>query len=343
MVGTYRHCGLPRLSGVLIAVCFAVSYGQKLSGYNIDDGTPIGVAGLSSGAFMATQLHVAHSDIFGLVANVAGGPYWCANADVLIAESSCMTTPNLIVTDELIAATEFARLTLSIDSPQNMNDDKVYLFSGLKDSVVDTGVVEKAADYYTFYVNKNVSGTIHFENSVLSEHAWVTDNWGNDCGYLGSPYINNCNYDLAGEILEYFYGKLNSKVTQISANLLSFKQENYTPLKEIPILLSLDDTGFVYVPTQCSKGETCKLLVVLHGCEQGYSYIGNMFTNYAGFNEWAESNNIIILYPQATSATVPVNPNGCWDWWGYTGLDYATDLGLQIATIKNMVDALQGK
>jgi len=35
-----------------------------------------------------------------------------------------------------------------------------------------------------------------------------------------------------------------------------------------------------------------------------------------------------------------VNPEGCWDWWGYTGADYATKLGIQIATVLNMVQAV---
>ena len=34
------------------------------------------------------------------------------------------------------------------------------------------------------------------------------------------------------------------------------------------------------------------------------------------------------------------NPRGCWDWWGYTGTDYATRNGVQIATIVAMVARL---
>lgn len=61
---------------------------------------------------------------------IAGGPYWCANADVLVAETSCMEDPALIVVEELVLATTFARDTLTIDNPDNLADDKVYLFSG---------------------------------------------------------------------------------------------------------------------------------------------------------------------------------------------------------------------
>ena len=32
---------------------------------------------------------------------------------------------------------------------------------------------------------------------------------------------------------------------------------------------------------------------------------------------WADTNTLIVLFPQ--TATTPLNPQGCWDWWGYTG------------------------
>lgn len=28
-----------------------------------------------------------------------------------------------------------------------------------------------------------------------SEHAFITNDYGNECSYLGSPYINNCSLD----------------------------------------------------------------------------------------------------------------------------------------------------
>ena len=43
---------------------------------------------------------------------------------------------------------------------------------------------------------------------------------------------------------------------------------------------------------------------------------------HAGYNEVADLNDIIILYPQAISSLY--NLNGCWDWFGYTGLSYGT-------------------
>ena len=47
-----------------------------------------------------------------------------------------------------------------------------------------------------------------------------------------------------------------------------------------------------------------------------------------------------MLYPQTTESAL--NPNRCWDFWGYTGLDYRTRHGPQMRAVKAMVDRLLG-
>ena len=58
-----------------------------------------------------------------------------------------------------------------------------------------------------------------------------------------------------------------------------------------------------------------------------------------------------MLYPQAAAVTsqvagIPVdwpNPKGCWDWWGFTGEDFARKSGPQIGAVDAMIDRLAGK
>ena len=69
------------------------------------------------------------------------------------------------------------------------------------------------------------------------------------------------------------------------------------------------------------------------------------FVKNTGYNEWADTNRLIVLYPQANAMTVGtrlprINPFGCWDWWGYTGLEYRTKTAPQIRTIRAMVAQL---
>jgi poly(3-hydroxybutyrate) depolymerase len=73
--------------------------------------------------------------------------------------------------------------------------------------------------------------------------------------------------------------------------------------------------GFVYVPTNCKEKKECKLHVHFHGCQQYYDSLGDVYVKHSGFNGYAESNDIIVLYPQTTSTFFPSNPQGCYDWY----------------------------
>ena len=81
---------------------------------------------------------------------------------------------------------------------------------------------------------------------------------------------------------------------------------------------SLNTYGYIYVPTACQgAATTCALHFNFHGCQQTVADILNEYPMYVGLNEWAESNNIIVVYPQVIkSYFMPTNPEGCWDWWG---------------------------
>ena len=60
---------------------------------------------------------------------------------------------------------------------------------------------------------------------------------------------------------------------------------------------------------------------------------------HAGYAAWADTNRIVVLFPQAVS--IPgLNPNGCWDWWGYTDENYANKTGVQISALRAMVDRI---
>ena len=106
---------------------------------------------------------------------------------------------------------------------------------------------------------------------------------------------------------------------------------------------SLNTFGYIYVPTACANGASCALHVNFHGCEQTTADIGNDYPNHVGLNEWAESNNIVVVYPQVVrSPLVPYNPNGCWDWWGYNSPAYASKLGYQVSFVNNIITTLTG-
>jgi hypothetical protein len=109
------------------------------------------------------------------------------------------------------------------------------------------------------------------------------------------------------------------------------------------------ETGYAYIPASCAAQQPCRVHIALHGCKQNYETIQDRYIRHAGYNEWADTNRLIILYPQtsvgnpATDPFTPLNPFGCWDWWGYTNFNYAVKAGRQITAIKTMLDRLTSR
>ena len=75
---------------------------------------------------------------------------------------------------------------------------------------------------------------------------------------------------------------------------------------------------------------------MFHGCNQA----GEGLARDSGYAEWADGNRLIVLFPQVKASSDGGNPLGCWDWWGYTGRDYLTQAGPQIAAVRRMLDRL---
>jgi poly(3-hydroxybutyrate) depolymerase len=93
------------------------------------------------------------------------------------------------------------------------------------------------------------------------------------------------------------------------------------------------------------------LHVAFHGCRQNVEAVYDDFVRDAGYNRWAAANRIIVLYPQSKPWFAPpflpggdvlANPNGCWDFWGFSGIGYHGQSGKQMRAVKAMVDRLLG-
>ena len=125
----------------------------------------------------------------------------------------------------------------------------------------------------------------------------------------------------------------------ITENLVEFSQLDYN---EHGSLSSINDIGYIYIPTSCRGNSNCKLHISFHGCKQNLQIIGDTYARYSGFNEWAEANNIIVLYPYVKPSLdgIPMNPKGCWDWWGYTNDEYGLKSGWQIQFVRKLIDAV---
>jgi hypothetical protein len=240
-------------------------------------------------------------------------------------------------------ADEWAR-TGDIDNPRNIAKQRIYIFAGYNDAVVNPKVGEAAYRFYLHYLGGGDPGNVFFQNAIGAGHSQVTVKYGEGCNKNEGYFIDHCNYDQAGIILEHIYGALNPKNEgALSGELLPFDQQEMTS-PESPASYSMADTGYVYVPAACTARQPCRVHVALHGCKQNFATIGDRYVQHAGYNEWADTNHLIILYPQTIvgnpAESEPLNPFGCWDWWGYTNFNYAVKAGRQITAIKAMLDRL---
>jgi poly(3-hydroxybutyrate) depolymerase len=305
--------------------------GVRLASYHVDP-AKITAAGISSGAYMATQLHVAYSATFKGAAIFAGGPYYCAQDNLSIALSNCTNNyypTNLPVLEQDTDNTAFYGF---IDATSHLRGQKAYVFSGTNDTTVYPSVVRDLVSYYQHY---GVSVTSNF--GTAAGHAWISPDASGACGSTASPYMNNCGFDAEQTFLTLLYGTLAARRSgALTGSLIQFDQNEFV-YGNAPAY-SMDNNGWVFVPANCAAGQTCKLIVALHGCKQGYATIGNAFVTKSGINEWADTNNLIVLYPQAIATSA--NPNGCWDWWGYDGTDYAAKSGVQASAIRAMVQRI---
>ena len=305
------------------------------------------VSGLSAGGFMAVQFEVAFSASVTGAGVIAAGPYNCAQGTVYLATTVCSCTSDLLAcqvrpggTDVSLLVADTSQLALGglIDSPSHLASHKVWMFSGTADTVVPRAVMNDLRNYYRHYL---APSQISYQSSIAAEHAMPTDSYGNACAYLGSPYISNCGYDGAGQLLKWLYGTLNARNEGTSSGQwLTFDQSEFLAL---PTLHGMADSGYLYRPPGCEGNAAgCRLHVVFHGCLQDPSHIGTAFTEHAGYTAWADSNRIVLLIPQASPIYPFTNPKACWDWFGYDDARYATRLGHQMAAIKRMVDRLTG-
>lgn len=112
----------------------------------------------------------------------------------------------------------------------------------------------------------------------------------------------------------------------------------------------------IFIPKECLVAEDlegrpspssslavppCKLHLFFHGCGVTPSY--PVFSQYAGFNEWAANNKIVVVYPKmSTKGPTPQLKSGCFDGYGQTGDDYDLKSGPQMKTIANMIASLLG-
>jgi hypothetical protein len=333
------------------------------------DRAVVTVSGLSSGAFFAHQFHLAYSSVVEGAGLIAGGPYgcvesiphpywslWGARLDRVSAAVVACThyfgdryygarpaPPRAEDTLRLIEQAWDQRL---IDDPANLRDDRVWLFHGRRDAVVPEAVAEALTEVYRslglqephLQADRNVTGRIASHGMPVARFTGQSRFPVRQCNEHEPPFVIECGFDAAGSLLRHLYPdsfRYASDNPHRDGALVAFDQSEF--FRGGDASASLHGVGYVYIPQACRQGP-CRLHVAFHGCKQNVESVHDDFIRDAGYNRWAASNRIVVLYPQVTASAV--NPNGCWDFWGYSGQTYATREGPQVKAVKAIVDRL---
>src|SRR5260370_5389349 len=106
------------------------------------------------------------------------------------------------------------------------------------DSVVKQSVMNDLQTYYRHFIS---GSNIKYIKNVAAEHAMPTDFFGNACTFKGDPFINNCHFDAAGDLLKWIYGPLNP----INTGALDDQR-----------FIEFDQSEFISTPHQHSMAKT---------------------------------------------------------------------------------------
>lgn len=342
------------------------------------DNTRITVSGLSSGAAMALQIGVAYSSRVSGVGIIAGPPYLCAGGSLLKAYNTCLLLGRAQVDKWIGAASSGAGCEPREGKPldvQTMIDDtvslasrgaidplagvagqKVWEFRGRCDTVVGSNAAAAQAAFY-----RHFGADFQSRTRADTGHTLPTDKPDQGaCAVADEDYVSSCNFDAVGEMLRHIITGVPAGRSPPNGEWLRFDQSHYIDGAESVAnrlnAISMARDGRMFVPAICATGP-CRLHVALHGCRQGVDdAVFDNFVRQSGYAEWAGSIGLVVLFPRVTalkafdrSFDAVGNPQGCWDWWGYTNsgfgdsLRYATRDAPQMRAIMKMVGALAGQ
>jgi len=301
------------------------------------DTSIITLSGLSAGGYMANQFHLSHPELVSGVGIIAAGPYGCARNSIITALAQCVNKapetypPNIAdISEQFAGVSEFLR------------NDKVWLLHGTLDTRINASVANTLYVQYSQIIDAE---NLDYINDKPFSHLFPKLNTGVNCEISESPFIGNCGYDAAGELLNFIADPLKPRATKEEAasdgDLIKFAQAELANIEGA----GMHKYGYVYVPKSCegnNSQQACSLHLSFHGCNQSIDNIDAQYAQNTGINEWAVTNNMVVLYPQvAKSSIAPMHPQACWDWWGYTGENYSNKDAKQIHAVKTMVMGLQ--
>jgi len=207
-----------------------------------------------------------------------------------------------------------------VDSLESLSKLRSYLFVGAKDPALEA--MRLNAKFFESFAAESEKQVL-FHDHVPVGHVVPT------LAHNGSG-IQESGYDGPGHCLRHIYENLTEPVSANPSGWRTLDQHLLGPWNVTGALAK----GWMYLPTRCEQGHRCKLHVFLHGCSSVATKM-----EHAGFNSWAEANDIVILYPQMDPSVAV----GCWDAYGWSGSNYATKKGIHMAGVMRLIRYVAGQ
>lgn len=120
-------------------------------------------------------------------------------------------------------------------------------------------------------------------------HSTVTNFFGNPCGIAASPGIVNCNYDLAGKMLQKVYGQsLDPHSTNIIGCIYTISTKEYLSPSDYTLTISsFNNETYANVPNGCNVNNVMMMIiivihVVFHDCLQTTKDVGMDYVLHTG-------------------------------------------------------------
>lgn len=199
--------------------------------------TDITVSGISAGGSMAAQLHLAYSSEISGCGIVAGPPYYCAQGNMMTALGACMNGPATSVSVTNIQNKLKSYISFGhADDTSNIKDDPVYIFTGKNDRTVIPGVVQVNEKIYS-----PLGANIKTNYDLPANHGFPTENFGGKCEVLSAAnFINNCNFNLAYDMLNHLFGgnlvkPPSGTTTPLAGQFIAFEQAAFMNPKAVPV------------------------------------------------------------------------------------------------------------
>jgi|AntRauTorckE6833_2_1112554.scaffolds.fasta_scaffold05288_3 poly(3-hydroxybutyrate) depolymerase len=284
------------------------------------------VSGLSSGGYMAQQLHLAWPSEVKGVAVFAAGPYGCARDGVNAALLQCMaTTRGRPDVGALVNQARVDSREGKLGDLQQLKESRVFIYRAEFDPLIHAPVSQATVDFYKQLVPE---GQLQIKLGSSAGHGLPTQDQGVACSETRSPYVNACGFSGVGLSLDHLDSRPNRSVSsQPKGELKQFSQSPFSENSR-----GMADFGYYYQPPACDGSANCGLQMVLHGCEQGAEKLETEFVEKSGYLQQADARGLVLVFPQVQS-TLP-NPKGCWDWWGYESSAFDTREGPQVEGLR---------